>query len=70
VIVSNERHLKRLMNEHVRSYHVDRTHLALAKGTPKGREAVSGSGVGDRIVAMPRPRELRASKTSAGHKTG
>jgi hypothetical protein len=69
VILSNERHLKRLMNEYVRYYREDRTHLALAKGTPEGREAVSNSGVGNRIVAMPRPRELRASKTRAGHKT-
>jgi hypothetical protein len=38
VIVMNERHLKRLMKEYVRYYHDDRTHLALAKGTPPGRE--------------------------------
>jgi hypothetical protein len=38
VIVVNERHLKRLMNEYVHYYHEDRTHLALAKGTPAGRE--------------------------------
>src|ERR1035438_9274113 len=34
VIVLNERHLKRLMNEHILYYHEDRTHLALGKGTP------------------------------------
>jgi transposase InsO family protein len=39
VIVLNERHLKRLMNDYVRYYHEDRTHLALGKGTPAGREA-------------------------------
>jgi hypothetical protein len=38
VIVLNERHLKRLMNEYVRYYHEDRTHLALAKETPAGRD--------------------------------
>ena len=54
VIVVNERHLKRLMNEYVRYYHEDRTHLALAKGTPAGREATSNSGVDSRIIAMPR----------------
>ena len=43
VIVLNERHLKRLMNEYVRYYHEDRTHLALAKGTPAGREAEASS---------------------------
>jgi hypothetical protein len=54
VIIVNERHLKRLMNEYVRYYHEDRTHLALAKKTPTGREAVSKHGLGARIVAMPR----------------
>jgi transposase InsO family protein len=53
VIVLNERHLKRLMNEYVRYYHEDRTHLALAKETPAGSE-VSKPGSGARIIAMPR----------------
>jgi hypothetical protein len=39
VIVVNERHLKRLMIEYIRYYHEDRTHLALAKGTPASRDA-------------------------------
>jgi transposase InsO family protein len=54
VIVLNQRHLKRLMSEYVHYYHDDRTHLALAKGTPAGREAVSKSALGSRIIAMPR----------------
>jgi transposase InsO family protein len=54
VIVVNERHLKRLMNEYVRYYHEDRTHLALAKGTPAGREAKCNSGMGSKIISMPR----------------
>ena len=54
VIVVNERHLKRLINEYVRYYHEDRTHLALAKGTPAGREVKQNSGTDCRIVAMPR----------------
>jgi hypothetical protein len=54
VIVLNERHLKRLMDEYFRYYHNDRTHLALAKGTPVGREAASKSGTGGRAIAMPR----------------
>jgi transposase InsO family protein len=53
VIVLNERHLKRLMNGYVHYYHEDRTHLALAKETPAGRE-VSKPGSGTRIIAMPR----------------
>ena len=54
VIVLNEWHLKRLMRDYVRYYHKDRTHLALAKGTPAGREAVSKSGMGGNITAMAR----------------
>jgi hypothetical protein len=42
------------MNEYVRYYHDDRTHLALAKETPAGRKAVTNSGIGGRIMAMPR----------------
>jgi len=54
VIVLNERHLKRIMNEYIRYYHEDRTHLALAQETPGGREAVSECGSGARVIAMPR----------------
>jgi transposase InsO family protein len=54
VIVLNERHLKRLMNSCVRYYHEGRTHLALAKGTPVGRDAEMSPGVGRRVVSMPR----------------
>jgi transposase InsO family protein len=54
VIVLNERHLKRLMNEYIRYYHDDRTHLALAKGTPAGRQAHKDPGTGAMIVSIPR----------------
>ncbi len=54
VIVLNERHLKRLMNEYVRHYLEDRTHLALDKGTPAGREARETLGVGLEVTSMPR----------------
>jgi transposase InsO family protein len=54
VIVLNRCHLKRLMNEYVRYYHGDRTHLALAKGTPAGRQAVRNSVSGRKIVSVPR----------------
>ena len=54
VIVLNERHLKRLMNEYVRYYHEDRTHLALGKGTPAGRDAEENSGSVPKVVSMPR----------------
>jgi transposase InsO family protein len=54
VIVLNERHLKRLMNEYVRYYHEDRTHLALEKGTPAGREAAKVGEAACRVISMPR----------------
>jgi transposase InsO family protein len=54
VIVLNARHLKRLMNEYVRYYHDDRTHLGLAKGTPGGREAAKETNAGSKIVTTPR----------------
>ncbi len=51
VIVLNVRHLKRLMNEYVRYYHDDRTHLALEKETPAGRVATKASDSGRRVIA-------------------
>ena len=54
VIVVNERHLKRLMSEYVRYHHDDRTHLALAKGTPAGRESENNTDIGRKVVSMPR----------------
>jgi transposase InsO family protein len=54
VIVLDERHLKRLMIEYIRYYHEDRTHLALGKGTPAGREEVKTPDAVCRIVSMPR----------------
>jgi putative transposase len=54
VIVLNERHLKRLMKEYVRYYHDDRTHLALCKGTPAGRDAEKNPGADQTVVSMPR----------------
>jgi putative transposase len=54
VIVFNERHLKRIMNDYILYYHDDRTHLALEEGTPAGRNAVSKPGAGSKITAMPR----------------
>jgi len=54
VIVLNKRHLKRLMNEFVRYYHHDRTHLALAKNTPAGRKASNDPRSNNKIVSAPR----------------
>jgi transposase InsO family protein len=54
VIVLNERHLKRLVNEYVRYYHDDRTHLGLAKKTPAGKKTEMSISVGAKVVSMPR----------------
>jgi transposase InsO family protein len=54
VIVLNGRHLHRLMDEYIRYYHDDRTHLALEKETLAGREPASNTGISSRVVAMPR----------------
>jgi putative transposase len=54
MIVLNRRHLKRLINEYVLYYLEDRTHLALEKGTPAGREAKEDSGGGHKVISMPR----------------
>ena len=54
VIVLNQRHLKRLVSEYIRYYHEDRTHLALAKCTPAGREPEKNPNVGCRVVSVPR----------------
>jgi transposase InsO family protein len=54
VIVLNERHMKRLMNEYVRYYCDDRTHLGLAKETPGGREKVASQSMPSKVLALPR----------------
>jgi putative transposase len=54
VIVMDERHLRRLMNEYVRYYHEDRTQLALEKRTPAGRHAAKNPDGAYRVVSMPR----------------
>lgn len=54
VIVLNERHLKRLMAEHVRYYHEDRTHLGLGKDTPAGRPIAARSSLASKIQSFPR----------------
>jgi hypothetical protein len=42
------------MNEYVRYYQDDRTHLALAKGTPAGRRTAKNPGVVRETASMPR----------------
>jgi hypothetical protein len=54
VIVLNERHLKRLMNEYIHYYHGHRRHLGLDKETPAGREAAEGTAMNAKVVYLPR----------------
>jgi transposase InsO family protein len=54
VIVLNERHLKRLMNDYVRYYHEDRTHLGLGKETPADRKAEKTTRADCSVLSMPR----------------
>jgi transposase InsO family protein len=54
VIVLNERHLKRLMNEYINYYQDDRTHLGLDKQTPTGRKAATCMPVNAKVVSIPR----------------
>jgi hypothetical protein len=42
------------MNDYIRFYHEDRTHLALGKETPAGREAEKNPVQGRKVVSMPR----------------
>jgi len=54
VIVLNRKHLRRLMNEYVRYYHEDRTHLGLGKDTPAGRVAGPAASSGQKVISLPR----------------
>jgi putative transposase len=51
VIVLNESHLKRLMNDYIRYYHKDRTHLSLDKQTPMERNVAKGAS--GNVVSIP-----------------
>jgi transposase InsO family protein len=54
VIILNQRHLKRLLNEYVRYHHEDRTHLGLDKQTPAGRRMAVKMAVNARLVSVSR----------------
>jgi putative transposase len=54
VIVLNERHLKRLINEYVSYYHEDRTHLGLSKETPTHRMSTPNTKAYCKVTAMVR----------------
>ena len=53
VIVLDEEHLRRLLTEYVRYYHVDRVHDSLGD-SPEGREAGSSPTGPAEVIALPR----------------
>jgi putative transposase len=55
VIVLNERHLKRLMNEYIRYYQDDRTHLGLSKETPSRRKAATDTAINAKVISNAAP---------------
>jgi hypothetical protein len=50
----NECDLKRIMNDYVRYCHEDRTHLGLAKETPRKQPAEKSAGTGCSVISLPR----------------
>jgi hypothetical protein len=54
VIPLNERHLRRLIRDYVRYYHLDRTHDGLSKDTPDRRPVENNPGNGARVISLPR----------------
>jgi transposase InsO family protein len=56
MIILNEEHLRRVLSEYLRYYHVDRCHLSLERNAPDRREVEPlGSG---RVVSEPRVGDL------------
>ena len=54
VIPLNERHLRRLIRDYVRYYHLDRTHDGLGKDTPDRRPIENNPGNGAKVISLPR----------------
>jgi transposase InsO family protein len=54
VIVLNEEHLRRLLQEFLAYYHADRTHLSLGKDPPSRRAVDSQPSPTARVLSLPR----------------
>jgi len=54
VIPLNERHLRRLIRDYVRYYHLDRTHDGLGKDTPARRPIENNPGNRAKVISLPR----------------
>jgi hypothetical protein len=66
VIVLNENHLRRLMQDHIRYYHEDRIHDALNKEAPRGRLIERREAHDDTVTGMPRVGRSPSSLCVAG----
>ncbi len=54
VIPLNEQHLRRLIRDYVRYYHLDRTHDGLGKDTPDRRSIENSPGKGAQVISLRR----------------
>jgi putative transposase len=54
VVVFNEDHLRRLLNDYLAYYHEDRTHLALGKDTPDVRSVQTKPFSKSEVISLPR----------------
>ncbi len=54
MIPLNEQHLRRLILDYVRYYHLDRTHDGLGKDTPDRRPVENNPGNGAKVISLPR----------------
>jgi transposase InsO family protein len=54
VIPLDEQHLRRLIRDYVRYYHLDRTHDGLGKDTPDQRPIDNNPGNGAKVISLPR----------------
>ncbi len=54
VIIINQRHLYKLLEEYVEYYNNDRTHISLGKDSPAGRPVQKKQSDDDKLIALPR----------------
>jgi hypothetical protein len=54
VIILNQNHLYKLLEEYIDYYHHDRTHYNLGKDPPLGRPVQKKESDSDKVIALPR----------------
>lgn len=58
IVVWNERHLRKVLEEYCRYYNQDRTHLGLEKETPIDGETSKKESISDELVELPKVGDL------------